>query len=117
LAIEDAIFFARALEFHVKTDDNLVSSIHQAISRYTALRAPRIDTAFDEANMRWENVKDSGWLRTIVLEWMTWMWLWWTEKSRGENYRYDVADIKLDQEKKALAGSIDLSHSYSKVAG
>lgn len=96
LAVEDAVLLARILQSHTEAKEDQSICIRKTISKYIALRTSRIDAAFEEANMRWENAKDAGWLLTMMKEWLARGFLWWTEKARDESYRYDVREIGLE---------------------
>ena len=91
LALEDVVLFSRVM------GQNETKATFQILSDYENLRKPRIDAAFKEANLRWETAKDRGWLMTVLLEWMTWMFLKWMSISKEKEFAFDVRDIKLQQ--------------------
>jgi len=91
LALEDVVLFSRVMGLHE------TKATSQILSDYENLRKPRIDAAFKEANLRWETAKDRGWLMTVLLEWMTWMFLKWMSISKEKEFTFDVRDIKLQQ--------------------
>jgi 2-polyprenyl-6-methoxyphenol hydroxylase-like FAD-dependent oxidoreductase len=89
-AIEDSILLSRIL-----IEKTPSTTFEEAFQRYTRNRKPRIDEAFDEASFRWETAKDAGWFATIVKEWLTSAFLWWTKASRDENFAFDVRKAAL----------------------
>ncbi|KAF2095464.1 FAD/NAD(P)-binding domain-containing protein [Rhizodiscina lignyota] len=89
LAIEDTILFTRVLEAYYG------QSCAEIFMVYEKLRKPRIDAAFDEANFRWENVRDVGFIVSYLREWMTTLYLWWMKKAHADNMAYDVRNIDM----------------------
>jgi len=69
--------------------------VSAAFARYERNRRKRINEAFAEADMRWDMVKDKGWLVSVLLDWLTPWWLWWTKAARDNNFRYDVTTAQL----------------------
>jgi hypothetical protein len=90
LAIEDSILFARTLA--AKAPNTLVS---ETFAHFERNRKDRIDAAYEEANWRWDTAKDAGVVATVLKEWATTAFLWWTKTSRDENFAYDVREIEL----------------------
>ncbi|KAF2469980.1 FAD/NAD(P)-binding domain-containing protein [Lindgomyces ingoldianus] len=88
-ALEDAILLSRILEHHQS------KSIAELFDRYEQLRRPRINAAVKEANLRFETIRDRGWLTTIIVEWMTWAFLSWTASRKEQEFAYDVRDLDL----------------------
>ncbi len=84
LAIEDSVLFARVVETFLDTP------IQKAFQVYEKTRRPRIDTAYKEAVMRWENVKDRSWFFQKVIEWMMWVFLWYKMGDFESSMSYDV---------------------------
>lgn len=100
-AIEDAILFARIMkeaQEHVDRSDESgeqTIDIEAVFARYQNNRRKRIDDAFAEADMRWDLVKDKGWIASVLLDWLTPWFLWWTKSKRDENFRFNVSSVKL----------------------
>lgn len=90
LAIEDSILFANIL-----AQGQPESPVEEIFARFERNRKKRIDDAFEEADWRWDTVKDSGLIGSLVKEWLTSAFLWWTKNSRDENYAFDVRDMEL----------------------
>jgi hypothetical protein len=89
LALEDVVLFSTLLaKYKSKTAAEL-------FELFESLRTGRINAAFDEANFRWETVKDKGWLAGVMMEWITAAVLWWSKEERVKNFSFDVRDIPL----------------------
>lgn len=88
-AIEDTILFTRVVE---RYRDRPTAEI---FSNYERLRKPRIDAAFVEANSRWDNVRDKGWLASVALDWVTTWYLWWMQEAKLKDFANDVRDADL----------------------
>lgn len=86
ICIEDAILFSRAM---VKYNEHDFSAIFAA---YEKFRRPHIDSAYDQAVQRWETVKDSGAFVYRIKTFLTPWFLWWTAKSRDEEFSVDYSD-------------------------
>lgn len=93
LTLEDAMLLSRLLDAHDS------STTLKLFGDYEKLRRARIDSAVDEANFRWETVKDKGWFAGVVMEWLTVLILWWTQQERIKSYSYDVRDLKIPEAK------------------
>ena len=100
-AIEDAMLFARVMNDAIKlqeepsqSDSDLIN-VEAIFARYERNRRARIDDAYEEANTRWETVKDTGWLVSVMREWMIWLFLWFTKSSREKNFVFDVKTMSL----------------------
>lgn len=90
LAIEDTILFTRVLEkYHSEP-------LTKTFEMYERLRKPRIDAAFEEAEFRWENVRDVGFVVCYLREWMTTLYCWWVKKAYENKFAYDVRNIALE---------------------
>ena len=89
ICIEDAVVFARAI-LHHKTH-----SLPSIFATYERFRRPEIDAAVAEANMRWETIKDSGWLAYRLKCAATPWFIWWTERERQEAFSRDYSDLDL----------------------
>jgi uncharacterized membrane protein len=83
------MLFSRLLKSHSS------KAIPQIFKEFEDLRRTRIDAAVDEANFRWETVKDKGWFVGVMMEWLTALVLWWSRDQRMKSYQYDVRDIEL----------------------
>lgn len=91
LALEDAVLFSRILDaYHDKPTAEI-------FKRYETIRKPRMDAAFDEANWRWESVKDVGWLANYMREWFTWLYLLFVAPHKDADFKYDVRKIDLEK--------------------
>jgi salicylate hydroxylase len=84
LAIEDGVLMARIFSLSSER------SIQEVFGVYEKTRRRRIDTAYKEAVMRWENVKDRSWLFQKVIEWLTWVFLWYKMGDFESSMSYDV---------------------------
>jgi 2-polyprenyl-6-methoxyphenol hydroxylase-like FAD-dependent oxidoreductase len=84
LAIEDGVLLARVLS------SSSEMPIQRVFQVYEKTRRPRIDTAYKEAVSRWENVKDRSWLMQKVVEWLTWVFLWYKMDAFESSVSYDV---------------------------
>jgi len=87
LALEDSALFARILDVHAE------KPISKIFSMYEDLRRNAIDSAYKEAEFRWDGVRDKGWLKGKVLEWLTPIFLWWTKEAREDAWRLDIRDL------------------------
>jgi len=101
-AIEDAILFARIMkdaanrqEEHDQSTPDLID-VKAVFAQYERNRRRRIDTAYTEANTRWDSAKDTGWLASIIREWMTSLFLWFTRSSKEKNFSFDVRTVSLE---------------------
>ena len=90
LCIEDSIVFARAMMHH---QTRSFSTVFDAFQR---LRRPRIDVAYDEADWRWETVKDSGWFSFNMKMLLMPLWIWWTENKRREAFAEDLTELQIE---------------------
>lgn len=90
IALEDAIVMGRALS---QVDTNGLAS---CMAAYERLRRPRTDAAYRQAAFGWNTLKDSSWLAFQLKSWMTWVFLWWTAKSRALHYSEDLSTKPMD---------------------
>lgn len=90
IAFEDAIVLARVMA-EGDTDD-----LAGRFAAYERLRRPRTDEAYRQATFGWNTLKDSGWLAFQVRSWITWVFLWWTAKSRAARYSEDLSTKVMD---------------------
>jgi salicylate hydroxylase len=88
LAIEDGVLLARILS-------SSELSIQGAFRTYERTRRSRINTAYEEAVMRWENVKDKSWFMQKVIEWLTWVFLWYKMGAFESSLSYDVRKVEI----------------------
>lgn len=84
LAIEDGVLLARVFE---SSSENTIQEIFRS---YQTTRRPRIDAAYKEAVWRWENVKDRSWLAQKIIEWFTWLYLWYKADVHSSSTYYDI---------------------------
>ncbi|KAF2272111.1 FAD/NAD(P)-binding domain-containing protein [Westerdykella ornata] len=90
LALEDVMLLSRVLE-HCNG-----KSVEESFQLYDKLRRPRINAAVKMANFGFETVKRNGWFKTILIEWITWIFLAFTSSRKEREFAYDVRDIDLD---------------------
>jgi salicylate hydroxylase len=89
LAIEDGVLLARILSSSSEL------SIQGAFGTYEKTRRPRINTAYNEAVLRWENVKDRNWFMQKVIEWLMWVILWYKMGAFESSLSYDVRNVEM----------------------
>jgi salicylate hydroxylase len=90
LALEDVVLLSKVL--HHRSE----KSIEGSFQMYDKLRRPRIDTAVKAANFGFETIKQRGWFATLLIEWMTWIYLTLTASQKEKEFAYDIRDIKLE---------------------
>jgi salicylate hydroxylase len=90
LALEDVVLLARIME---KQQSN--KPFEQIFTLYDSLRRERIESAFEEANFRWETVKDKGFVGGLMVEWLTMLVLWYGKEKRAQALMHDVRSINL----------------------
>ncbi|WEW57607.1 hypothetical protein PRK78_003074 [Emydomyces testavorans] len=88
-ALEDALLFARALAKHQE------QSLDGAFQAYETLRRKRIEDAHREASMRWETVRDSGYIVTKLKEWIVPVWLWWMRSAQIKAFLFDCEKVEI----------------------
>ena len=89
LALEDAVLLARVFR---EQPERPVQEVFQI---YRETRRVRVDKGFKDASLRWEHVKDKGWLRQKVYENFMWGIFWLKGESFQDTYAYDVREEKL----------------------
>lgn len=89
LALEDVILLSGILKNHE------VVSVERMFLHYDELRRPRINAAVKFANFGFETIKDCGWLKIIIIEWMTWLFLILTASRKEKEFAYDVRSVAL----------------------
>ncbi|KAF2817751.1 FAD/NAD(P)-binding domain-containing protein [Mytilinidion resinicola] len=89
LVLEDVVFFSRLVSHH---KGKAVSRIFQG---YDSLRRARIDAVYKEATFRWETARDRGWLMTVIMEWMMWIFIRLMAGTKERDFQFDVRDIEL----------------------
>ena len=90
LALEDVVLLSRILEHHE------TRSVKELFQCYDRLRRPRINAAVKEANFGFETIKDRSWFTTVLMDWLTWIFLAWRAIRKEEEFAFDVRNIKLD---------------------
>lgn len=90
LALEDVVLLSRVLAHRNG------KSIEESFQLYDKLRRPRISTAVKMANFGFETIKQRGWFATILIEWITWIFLGLTAPRKETEFAYDVRDIDMN---------------------
>ncbi|WPH03526.1 Salicylate hydroxylase [Acrodontium crateriforme] len=91
ICIEDSIAFAHMFNTH------LPDGLERVFDAYEQLRREPVEAAYQTAALRWENVKDCGWLTYKMRVWMTPWFLWWTANAREAEFAEDlVRSLKSD---------------------
>lgn len=90
LALEDVVLLSRIIQHHERMP------IEQLFKHYDQLRRPRINAAVKEANFGFETIKDRSWFTTMLMDWFTWIFLWWRASRKEDEFAFDVRDISLD---------------------
>ena len=86
-AMEDAVLFARIIEC------NPGESISTLFATYESLRRSTIDSAYKEAEFRWDGLKDKGWLGRLMMDILTPIFLWWGKNGREDAWAADIRDL------------------------
>ena len=89
IALEDVMVFAKLASEHKSR------TWPEIFAAYERLRRGRIDSAYKEANFRWDTAKDCSWLKQSLKEWLTPWFVWWSSKSRQATFEEDVGDLDL----------------------
>lgn len=84
-ALEDAVIFSCVLSHFGST---------AALPFYEKIRREPIHDAYKDASFGWDTNKDTGFLFTKMMEWITPLYLWWTKKSREVSFASDPRKIK-----------------------
>jgi salicylate hydroxylase len=87
LALEDVVLLSTLF---AKKPDMAIDELFQTQDK---LRRERIEKAYDEASMRFETVKDKGWVAGMLMESITGIFLSWTKASRDKNLEFDVRTL------------------------
>jgi salicylate hydroxylase len=90
MALEDVVVLSRVLEHQNRSRD-----VPHMLETYDGLRRERIEAAWQEAEFRFETVKDKGWLAGIMMEYLTIVFIWWTKSKHKESMAYDVRDLEI----------------------
>ncbi len=93
VAIDDGVLLAHVFHRHA------TRTVAQLFADYEQLRRKTIDKLYKETNWRWQNaaVHDSGWIWSVLIDWMTVAFLWFMN-SKGEDYfAGDVSKLKLPE--------------------
>lgn len=86
-ALEDAVIFSTVLS-HFELAD-----FTSAFPFYENIRRKTISDAYKAASFGWNTNKDTGFLVTKMMEWITPVYLWWTKGSREAAFVTDPRDI------------------------
>ncbi|OXV07657.1 hypothetical protein Egran_04575 [Elaphomyces granulatus] len=92
-ALEDAIIFSRVLKHF-----GLSATLETVFSFYETVRRKTIEDAYRRAAMGWHTRKDSSYLVTKIVEWLTPWYLWWTRKSMEQGFLTDPRDIQFPKD-------------------
>lgn len=87
-ALEDAIMFSTVLSHF-----GLAKSL-EALPFYEKIRRQPISDAYKDASFGWDTNKDTGFLFTKFMEWVTPLYLSWTKKSREASFMIDPREIE-----------------------
>lgn len=87
-ALEDALIFSCILSHFGLT------SPKAALLFYEKIRRKTINDAYKDASFGWDTNKDTGFLATKIMEWVTPLYLWWTKKSREASFATDPREIQ-----------------------
>jgi hypothetical protein len=90
MALEDVVVFSRVLE-----RQNATREAAHMFETYDGLRRDRIEAAWQEANFRFETIKDKGWLAGVMMDYLTTLILWWTREKHQDSMAYDVRDLEI----------------------
>jgi 2-polyprenyl-6-methoxyphenol hydroxylase-like FAD-dependent oxidoreductase len=90
LALEDVVLLSRILD-HCNG-----KSVEESFQLYDKLRRPKINAAVKMANFSFETIRQYGWFTTILIEWITWIFLALTSSRKERELAYDVRDIDID---------------------
>jgi 2-polyprenyl-6-methoxyphenol hydroxylase-like FAD-dependent oxidoreductase len=90
MALEDIVVLSRVLERQNATRD-----VSHMFETYDGLRRERIEAAWQEADFRFETIKDKGWLVGIIMDYLTTFFLWWTRSNHQNSMAYDVRDLEI----------------------
>ena len=90
MALEDVVVFSRVLE-----RQNATREAAHMFETYDGLRRERIEAAWQEADFRFETVKDKGWLVGVMMDYLTVLILWWTRSKHQNSMAYDVRDVDI----------------------
>ena len=89
-ALEDAVIFSHLLQ-HFGRDCKLP----ELFETYEQLRRKPIDDAYKDASFGWDTIRDSGWFATKLMEWITPIYIWWTEGTRAKHFLADPRSVEL----------------------
>jgi hypothetical protein len=92
-ALEDAIIFAHVLSHYVSRNKSPPPPPADIFTFYESIRLRPIDAAYADASLGWDSNKDSGWLFTKFMEWVTPIYLWWTSAARKRSFETDPREI------------------------
>lgn len=87
-ALEDAVIFSCVLSHFG------LASPKAALLFYEKIRRKTINDAYKDSSFGWDTNKDTGFLATKIMEWVTPLYLWWTKKSREASFATDPREIQ-----------------------
>jgi hypothetical protein len=87
-ALEDAIIFSTVLSHF-----GLSAEPATIFSHYERVRRKDIEDAYRDSAMGWQTNRDSGYLITKIMEFITPLFLWWTRKRMERRFLMDPRDI------------------------
>ncbi|KAL1866972.1 hypothetical protein VTK73DRAFT_4441 [Phialemonium thermophilum] len=93
VAIEDGVLMARILRRHNER------TVAQLFDDYEKMRRPPVDKLYRDSVWRWNTAikEDAGWFGTIVMEWMTYLFLWFMHYRAEDHFASDVEKLELPQ--------------------
>ena len=91
MAFEDVVLLSRIIGKHNKT-----KPASDIFTLYESLRRERIEAAYQEANWRFGTVKDKGWLVGVLMDWITPLFLRFSNAERVKALMHDVREDDIE---------------------
>jgi 2-polyprenyl-6-methoxyphenol hydroxylase-like FAD-dependent oxidoreductase len=89
VAIEDGVLLAHALS---RRDTR---SVAQMIADYECIRKDTIKKLYDETTFRWNDAGSKSWLKSVIMDWMTWAYIFWMNYGSKDHFARDVRTLEL----------------------
>lgn len=89
VAIEDSVLFAHVLS------KGASRGIPQVFAAYESLRRPDIKKLYYESMFRWNGAGSSSWLWSIVMEFVTWIYIIVANWRQKDYFARDVRKFEL----------------------